>query len=91
VKACFSKTDHDIATCWYQTAAENKAAGKVATVALKNAGTSLEDAAKWSGNGLKKGPRLPCIQSRKLARRPRKESRPVLMILISGSRTSAID
>jgi hypothetical protein len=55
VKQTFAKVDHQIATCWHQTAAATTKAGKDATDDLKQAGASLSGAAKWSNNKLKEG------------------------------------
>lgn len=51
----FAKVDHQIATCWHQTAAESKKSGKDASADLAKAGASLAGAAQWSGTQLKAG------------------------------------
>ena len=55
LKKTFAKVDQQMADCWHKTAAESKKSGKDATADLARAGTSLENAAKWSGNKLKEG------------------------------------
>jgi hypothetical protein len=55
MKQCFAKVNHQIATCWHQTAAESKKAGKDASADLKKAGASLDASAKWSGHKLNEG------------------------------------
>jgi hypothetical protein len=51
----YGKVDHALAIAWHKTADEAKKAGKDSSEALKNAGASLEGAAKWSGNKLTEG------------------------------------
>ena len=55
MKQTFAKVNHQMATCWHQTAAESKQAGKDANADLKKAGASLAASAKWSGNQLNAG------------------------------------
>ena len=55
MKQCFAKVNHQMATCWHQTAAESKKTGKSASVDLQKAGASLDASAKWSGHKLSEG------------------------------------
>ena len=55
VKKQFARADNAVAKAWHATAAESMKAGQDAGAALKKAGESVSDAAKWSGTQLKKG------------------------------------
>ncbi|MBP9901407.1 MAG: hypothetical protein V9H26_05240 [Verrucomicrobiota bacterium] len=55
LKQTFAKVNHQMATCWHQTAAASKEAGKNANAELKKAGASLSASAKWSGRKLNEG------------------------------------
>ena len=55
LKAGFAKVDHEMATCWHNTADEARKQGKDSTADLNKAGASLAGAAKWSGHQLDEG------------------------------------
>lgn len=55
LKKQFARADNALAKAWHTTANESIKAGKDGGTALKRAGESVSDAAKWSGTQLKKG------------------------------------
>ena len=55
LKKQFARADNAVAGAWHATAEESMKAGHDAGAALKKAGESVSDAARWSGTRLKKG------------------------------------